>query len=154
MKCPDCGPHPDRVICDGTALALNEKNVLPTLKPPTVSDENSCTRFSRYLGKQQLIADGKLRKQMKQIIEGPRLLSSTELKDLSTKAKGDPGASQKLTSCLQRIIHVDAICTALAAICIGLGALFCKAYSAQAAAVGHEPSTEYISLFKQVSPII
>lgn len=150
MQCPDCGPYPDQVICDGTALALDEKNVLPTLKPPTVSSEESSNRSSRYVGKQQLIQDGKLRKQIKQIIEGPPLLTSAQLKDLSAKAKGDTVASQKLTSCLQRILHIDTVCTALASICTGLGTLFRKSYPAQAAAVGYEPSTRYVSFFKQV----
>lgn len=154
MQCPECGPCPESVICDGTALRMNEKYVLPTVKPPTVSEEGSTIRASRYVGKQQVIEDPKLRKDIKRIIEGPRLLSRQELDVLSTSATIDRGAAEKLSNCLQLIVFVDNVCTALSAICSGLGLLFRKAYSAYAASTGLQPDRRYISLFKQVSILL
>lgn len=151
MQCPTCGPYPDHIICDGTALRMNEKYVLATVKPPTVSEEGSSIRYSRYVGKQQLIPDGKLRKEVREVVSGPPLLSRTELDRLSEAAVGDQKAAEKLAHALQQVVDVDNTCTALTAICPGLGRLFRQSYSAYAASLGSKPSRPYVFLFKQVS---
>jgi hypothetical protein len=107
MQCPECGPYPEQTIWDGTALSLNQKNVLSTLKPPTISDEGSTERSSCYFTKQQVIEDAALRKQVKEIIAGPQLLTKAELQALTESAVLDKEAAKSLSDCLQLVIHID-----------------------------------------------
>lgn len=151
MMCSICGPHPEAIICDGTALRMNEKNVLPTVKPPTISVATSSVRDSRYIGKQQVIADPKLRKEMKRIIAAPRLPSQVELEALTLAAAVDKKAGEKLAASLKEVIAVDDACRSLSLICKGLGSLFRDSYSAYGTAMGLAPSRPLAFLLKQVS---
>lgn len=150
MVCSICGPYPESIICDGTALRMNEKNVLPTVKPPTISVEGSSVRSSRYIGKQQVIQDANLRKEMKRIIAGPRLPSREELEKLKATAT-DRKAADKLAISLKLVIAVEDACVALSSISTGLGTLFRNCYSAFAVANGLAPDRALTFLFKQVS---
>src|SRR3984957_17549909 len=67
-ECPVCGPIPNDTIWDGISLAFSQKHLLPSLCPPTVSNEKSLRRENvRYQTVQQLITDSKLRKTVRKV---------------------------------------------------------------------------------------
>lgn len=151
LECPRCGPYPEHVIFDGVTLAFNLRHLLPTLKPPTIPDENSPVRNSRYLGKQQAIQDGNLRKEVKSILQGKQLLSKDELDQLAANVERSPADSEKLSNCLKLALHIDSVCTSLSKVNSGLGWLFRHWFSTRAASVGLKAPIEYKDLFMQVS---
>ncbi|KAF9455680.1 hypothetical protein BDZ94DRAFT_1286060 [Collybia nuda] len=46
FQCPTCGPVPTQVVCNGITLAFQDKHLLPSMRPPTTTDESSPIRDS------------------------------------------------------------------------------------------------------------
>ncbi|KAJ6542680.1 hypothetical protein B0H19DRAFT_957773 [Mycena capillaripes] len=71
MKCPRCGPCPENTIWDGVTLAFNRKHLLPSLEPPTISQDESIERHTtRYISGQQLLANQTTRRTVRRVITG------------------------------------------------------------------------------------
>jgi hypothetical protein len=89
MKCPRCGPTPEDTIWDGVTLAFHEKHLLPTLRPPTFSDQTSASRPARYIKRQQVLPDRKLRQIVKKIVTSNRSEPKTKIIDPATISSGE-----------------------------------------------------------------
>ncbi|KAJ6477493.1 hypothetical protein DFH09DRAFT_951952 [Mycena vulgaris] len=84
MLCPKCGPSPETTIWDGVTLAFNRKHLLPSLEPPTISQEASVVRdATRYVSDQQLLPHAASRKLIRKVVNGPPLLFGAGL-DIDT----------------------------------------------------------------------
>jgi hypothetical protein len=79
FKCPICGPTPKVTIWDGIFLAFQKKHLLDSMRPPTLSDDDSCNWNNQYLGKQQAIQDAALHKSIKGVVKGEPLPTKAEM---------------------------------------------------------------------------
>jgi hypothetical protein len=165
MTCPSCGPAPDTVIWDGVTLAFSRKQLLPSLRPPTAIHPLSPSQENRYFREQNALVDRKLRKSLRDIIEGPSLvipLNSTnsltwmeEDEDLELDMENDTERQanmrkKHINGIMHRIQALPATYTALKSINPDLGELFNIRFGITAIAKGAWPSKTYIRLFKQV----
>jgi hypothetical protein len=58
MCCPKCGPSPENTIWDGMTLAFNQKHLLSSLEPPTISQPSPIVRDrTQYISGQQTLPD-------------------------------------------------------------------------------------------------
>ncbi|KAJ6611690.1 hypothetical protein B0H10DRAFT_1918580 [Mycena sp. CBHHK59/15] len=79
MICPRCGPSPENTIWDGVTLAFNRKHLLPTLEPPTISQNGSIDRTrTKYVPNQQLLPERRVRKLVRRVIVGKPLIMDSE----------------------------------------------------------------------------
>ncbi|KAF8491008.1 hypothetical protein JB92DRAFT_3241490 [Gautieria morchelliformis] len=68
--CPLCGPSPADTIWDGVTLAFNQKHLLPSLTPPTLSPPESISRTeTRHVSQQQCIPDKRVRSVLRHFID-------------------------------------------------------------------------------------
>lgn len=95
LTCPQCGPTPEDIIWDGVSSGFSRKHLLPSLKPPTSAHPDSPSSNARYIKGQTLLVEAKLRKSVRQVIEGP---SSTKgarkSRGAKSPKKGDKTRSQ------------------------------------------------------------
>lgn len=89
MRCSKCGPTPEDTIWDGVTLAFSRKHLLPSLRPPTISDSNAPSRSSCYVSRQQILdspmtrAHGVARRLLRKVVVGRSLIiQDHELKEL------------------------------------------------------------------------
>ena len=74
MECFRCGGTPAVTIWDGVTLSFNRKNILATLRPPTMVDEESEVKTGiKPQHGLQLIADKPLRKMIQTVLNGKPL---------------------------------------------------------------------------------
>ncbi|KAG5633745.1 hypothetical protein H0H81_005593, partial [Sphagnurus paluster] len=69
MCCQRCGPSPQDIIWDGVTVGFNQKHLLPSLRPPTISDDGAPIRTNNYIGKQQILQDAKLRRDLRRVVQ-------------------------------------------------------------------------------------
>ncbi|KAF9521754.1 hypothetical protein CPB83DRAFT_778174 [Crepidotus variabilis] len=99
MSCSRCGPTPNVTIWDGVTLSFSQKNILPTLRPPTTVNESSESKPAiKPEATLQLIAERAVRREIVTILQGPTLQLP--------KASHSPDASKpttEMTNMMQRI---------------------------------------------------
>ena len=135
MSCPGCGPTPDNVIWDGVSLSFHRKHLLPTLRPPTVVNENSLERQSKRIS-QSLIKSAEVRRNMQKVIDAAG----------TTKGEAIPSLGQ-LTD---HFGLIQATTSALREINQELGDYFNSHYGIEMLASERRPSSEISQLFRQV----
>lgn len=138
MICSKCGPTPSYVIWDGVSLAFNQKHLLESLRPPTVSHANSPVQKNKYIGKQQILSDGETRRLVRTVIAGPY-----------TNAPRDVAKAKDHISRLQKIPETFA---KLQAINPSLATIFQRNFGINVSA--QKPRVQYIRLFAQVCGLI
>jgi hypothetical protein len=163
MLCPKCGPSPENTIWDGVTLAFNRKHLLPTLEPPTVTQETSfCRNGTKYLAAQQVIVDANLRKLIRKIVKGPpleigRTVESVDdedeeddIEDVNDASKAATKAKQLI---LERIEAVPVVIEQLKQLNTSLGELFDAHYGYESILKKVAPPIVYKQFFIQVFSI-
>lgn len=154
MTCTMCGPTPEDTIWDGVKLAFSQKQLLPSIRPPTITHADSPVRASRYVSHQQVFVDpidpkesALLRRLVKKVIKGP----FTALPQ-SKSALGDneEGRKDPVKPLLDRVQSIPEACARLHNINKSLGDLFTRWFGI--AECMEKPPDEYINFFKQVRP--
>ncbi|KAG5633517.1 hypothetical protein H0H81_007145, partial [Sphagnurus paluster] len=69
MCCQRCGPSLQDIIWDGVTMGFNGKHLLPSLRPPTISDDGAPLCANNYIGKQQILQDVKLRRDLRRVVQ-------------------------------------------------------------------------------------
>lgn len=139
MKCPKCGPTPDNVVWDGVTLGFSQKHLLDSLRPPTISHDDSPVRKHRYIAKQQVLIDKDLRKLLRAVIAGPFTLPQ-----LSKTENGE--------AYLARLEKIPEVHKKLQKLDPSLGEIFRAKFGVDVAA--RKPDDAYIRLFHQVCPLL
>ena len=150
MRCVRCGDTPTVTIWDGVTLSFNRKNILPTLRPPTMTDEQSQTKTGiRPQQGLQLIPDKQLRKLIQTILTGETLSLPELPEDPDSERPLVPTAATKemmdragLVS--EAVIHLSAQSPD------GLGTLFHRYFGFDYLSTKRKPPVEYKNLFLQV----
>ncbi|KAF8068573.1 hypothetical protein FPV67DRAFT_1414882 [Lyophyllum atratum] len=157
MRCPKCGPSPEDVIWDGVTVGFHKKHILPTLRPPTVSDQDkSPVRKNRYIGKQQVLIDAKLRRKLRIIVKGAGefRLPLRSADDSDSEGEGEGGGSKKSETAIkaerERVSSIPEVLRELIAIDASLGVLFNENFGLMAVRAGVVPPKVYKKLFIQV----
>lgn len=78
MVCQKCGETPEDTIWDGVTLSFSRKHLLPSLRPPTISHDQSAIRNSTYQGQQQLLPGIVTRRLLKKVVTGRSLILQTD----------------------------------------------------------------------------
>ncbi|KAG5649700.1 hypothetical protein H0H81_002434, partial [Sphagnurus paluster] len=155
MQCPRCGPRPEAVIWDGVSAGFNQKQCLPSIRPPIISDDDAPVRPNGYIGKQQVIPDANLRRDLRRLVKRGKM----HVKDRDDEGGDDgddyQGMEQMLNKSdatikdeLERIQLIPDVHLRLSRINGGLGSLF-NQYFGQPCATA--PPKPYQDLFFQVS---
>ncbi|RXW14434.1 hypothetical protein EST38_g11419 [Candolleomyces aberdarensis] len=156
MCCSRCGPYPETVIWDGITLAFGRKHLSASLTPPTITTAASIVRHSiKYQPKQQLLADIGLRKQLRQVLQGPELdkvfLEEDNSDDDSTPQYTKEKLEQKSRRIVEHLNRVQEVWDSLKKICPELGELFVSLYGASAYSKRLKVPADYRSFFLQVA---
>ena len=143
MYCLRCGKSPAVTIWDGVTLSFNRKNILLTLKPPTIADEQSEIK-NRIKPQQglQLIPDRQLCKLIQAVLNGKPL----SLPKLPDESDGPPTASPVTKEMMDRVELVPGVVACLSNLDKNLGTLFDFKYLFSKGT----PSVAYQELFLQV----
>ncbi|KAF8057790.1 hypothetical protein FPV67DRAFT_1429432 [Lyophyllum atratum] len=155
MRCKKCGPIPEDVVWDGVTVGFNKKHLLPTLRPPTVSDaNNSPVRKNRYIWKQQLLNDAKLRRRLRLVVRGipPRMdkvLDRGACLDPKDLPEQRSEAASKAE--VERVTSIPQVISDLAAVNGSLAALFDQHFGLAAVYIGTTPPSVYKKLFIQLA---
>lgn len=144
MRCSSCGPIPQQVMFDGVTSGFNEKHILPSLQPPTVTHSNSTVRKSNYIGKQQVIADSKLRKLVKKITSK----APPSLPPVDSSGERSLPAQAGYIADMQSIVDAG---NGLHELEPSLGTIFRENFGARSILSGKTILGVYRRLFKQVS---
>lgn len=163
VLCPDCGPEPSTIIWDGVTLAFGKKHVLSSIKPPTVPGVNSIERTCGYIRNQTIIADRKLRGQLRKVVSGgPLVLSSLVTGANQSVNSSDEdeemiggGISRRTQAKLlaERIEAIPLVLEGLSLVSPWLKCLFERSYSLPKLLQGFNTPLPYISFFKEVSSL-
>lgn len=147
MYCLRCGKSPAVTIWDGVTLSFNRKNILPTLKPPTIADEQSEIK-NRIKPQQglQLISDRQLRKLIQTILSGKPL----SLPKLPEKSDEPPTASHETKEMMDRVELVPGVVACLSNLDKNLGTLFDRYFGFKYLFSKGMPPAVYQELFLQV----
>lgn len=135
MKCPKCGPTPENVMWDGVTLGFSQKHILDSLRPPTISHDDSPVRKHRYIAKQQILVDKDLRRLVRAVIAGPFTIPR-----LSKTETGE--------TYLARLRKIPEAHNKLQALDDSLATIFREKFGVDVAA--RKPEDAYIRLFHQV----
>jgi hypothetical protein len=147
MHCPRCGESPAVTIWDGVTLSFNRKNILPTLKPPTIADERS--EIKNGIKPQQglqLIPDRQLRKLIQTILNGKPLT----LPKLPEESDGPPNATPATKEMMDRVELVPGVVACLSDLDKNLGTLFDRYFDFKYLFSKGTPPVAYQELFLQV----
>ena len=147
MHCLRCGETPKVTIWDGVTLSFNRKNILPTLRPPTIVNDQSEVKngVKPQLGL-QLIPDKHLRKLMQAILNGKPL----SLPKLPNEADGPPVPCSATKEMMDRIDQVPDVVVRLSEIDKSLSTLFNKYFGFQYLFSKGTPPRAYREFFLQV----
>ena len=147
MWCLMCGNTPAVTIWDGVTLSFNRKNILPTLRPPTVVDEQSEIK-RRVKPKQglQLIADKQLRNHIQTILNGKPL----SIPELPRTSDGPPTPTAATKEMMDRVELVPAVTARLLRLDAALGVLFHQHFGFDRLLLKGTPARAYRELFLQV----
>lgn len=149
FQCPTCGPVPKQVICDGITLAFQDKHLLPSMRPPTVTDNDSPIRASQYVGKQQVFSDATLRKRIKEVIKGAKLPTIADMDSWSVRPQ-NKGQATKSREAYERVLEIDDVCKQIDEVNSSIGSVFRHWFSFQAAARNQVAPDQYKAFFLQV----
>jgi hypothetical protein len=157
LQCPKCGVIPEDTIWDGVTLAFSQKHLLPSLRPPTISHENSLRRDNvHYYSHLQWIPDQKLRKAIRKVIQGRSLVlqaegEGDEADDSQSRTSMTEKAQQDL---LDRIEAIPGVEDGMGRLDASLKDVFRAYFGIQALGAGIEPPAVYRRLLVQVCSII
>jgi hypothetical protein len=148
MRCLHCGDVPKVTIWDGVTLSFNRKNILSTLKPPTVVDEQSEVKHGTKAQQGlQLISDKPLRKLIHTILSGKPLC----LPRLPREADGPlPMPCSEMKEMMDRVELVPNVVARLSKIDKHLGALFDRYFGFEYLFSKGSSPAAYKELFLQV----
>ena len=155
LQCHLCGPMPQDTVWDGVTLAFSQKHLLPSLRPPTISHENSLRRDEvRYYSHLQWIPDQKLRKAIRKVIQGRSLILQSddegdEANDSQSRSNMTEKGQQDL---LDRIEAIPGVQDSLGKLDGSLKDVFSAYFGIQALGAGIEPPAVYRRLLVQVCP--
>lgn len=175
MRCPKCGPTPEDTIWDGVTLAFSRKHLLPSLRPPTISSDESPSRRSLYVSRQQILDSpspqrrsyGTARKLLRKVVVGRSLvLQEHEIKamkegpekdaDPETDEEGETKTSKTTLTVkaaadlLSRIKAIPETIEELKKIDPHVAALFEMFYGSVELVAKHDVPAPYRRLFTQV----
>jgi hypothetical protein len=153
LQCHACGPMPQDTIWDGVTLAFSQKHLLPSLRPPTISHENSLRRNEvRYYSHMQWIPDQKLRKAIRKVIQGRSLiLQSDDEDDEANDSQSRSNIMEKnQQDLLDRIEAIPGVQDDLGKFNQSLKDVFSTYFGIQALGAGIEPPAVYRRLLVQV----
>lgn len=174
MQCPDCGPFPEDVIWDGVTVGFSRKHVLDTMRPPTALHEHSPSYDARYIKHQTLLTEAKLRRWLRDVIEGESLIKWMRGSDssvLQTPAESDddeellnelgginadPATSSgrknsEMSKFQMRFDRIPEVHQMLQLLNSGLADFFNTHFGVEAIYAGREPDSVYKKLMRQVS---
>ena len=153
LQCPTCGPMPQDTIWDGVTLAFSQKHLLPSLRPPTISHENSLRRDEvRYYSHLQWIPDSKLRKAIRKVIQGRSLvlLSDDEDDEVDDSQPRTNMTEKGQRDLLDRIEAIPGVQNDMGKFDKSLEDVFGAYFGIQTLGAGIEPPAAYCRLFIQV----
>lgn len=149
FQCPTCGPVPKRVMCDGITSGFQDKHLLSSMRPPTVTSQDSPIRTSRYVGKQQIFPDHVLRKRIKDVIKGAKLPTTAEMDSWAIRPQNKDQA-MKSRAAYERVLEIDDVCNQIDGVNPSIGSVFRRWFSFQAAARNQVAPDQYKVFFLQV----
>lgn len=150
-QCLRCGETPMVTIWDGVTLSFNRKNLLPTLRPPTVVDKQSEVK-SGIKPQQglQLIPDKQLRKLLQLVLSG-KTLSLPKLPDDDGPPPIPSAATKEM---MDRVELVPGVVTSLSNINEDLGGLFDRYFGFQYLVSRGTAPPAYKELFLQAMALL
>ncbi|KZP10585.1 hypothetical protein FIBSPDRAFT_757998 [Athelia psychrophila] len=152
MLCPVCGPIPEDTIWDGITLAFSQKHLLPSLCPPTISNEHSLQRDNvRYSSHMQYIPDQKLRKSVRKVISGRSLVLHADEEvdaDDHSESEWTERAAQEL---LDRVDAIPNVADELGRLHESLKDVFNANFGIEALGAEYKAPAAYCRLFIQLS---
>lgn len=159
-----CGPKPDVTIFDGVTLVFNRKNLLSTMKPPTVILPSSQVKQDMQpSSNQQCIKDKSIWKKIQSILSGPKLAlpefsnlsiedeNSEPQDDTSWKCEAEQKKAESLAQCFDMIPEVVKY---LSTLDVQLGMLFDYYFGHHAVISQQQVPPVYHKLFLQVCIIV
>jgi len=151
MQCPHCGPSPKVTIWDGVTLAFAKKKLLPTIQPPTRTDELSKLKpLVKPLQGLQIFPERALRKLIQNILLGPSL-QLPELLRASEGTENETETTRDDKLMLERIELIPQAVLKLSDESLELGLLFDRWLGLTYLSTGESPPREYRDLFLQVN---
>ncbi|KAJ7656999.1 hypothetical protein DFH06DRAFT_1132194 [Mycena polygramma] len=164
MCCQKCGPCPENTIWDGVTLAFNKKHLLPSLEPPTISQDASIIRDkTQYISSQQALPDSVSRKIIRKVIIGPPLLMGAGLdssedevgeeedEEDTQPSKGTSKSSKKKTELIERLEAIPVAISRLAGTHLPLSKLFTTHFGEAAVVTSVVAPDVYKRFFFQIS---
>ena len=157
LQCPKCGVIPEDTIWDGVTLAFSQKHLLLSLRPPTISHENSLHHDNIcYYSHLQWIPDQKLHKAIQKVIQGQSLVlqaedEGDEANDSQSQTSMMEKAQQDLLDRIEAILGVE---DGMGRLDASLKDIFCAYFGIQALGAGIELPAVYRRLLVQVCSII
>ncbi|KAF8059621.1 hypothetical protein FPV67DRAFT_1674859 [Lyophyllum atratum] len=152
MWCPTCGPMPEDVIWDGVTVGFNKKHILPTLRPPTISNESSPVRKNQYIWKQQVLMDAKLRRRLRKVVKGAGdAFVGLQNNDDSEEEEGVKRSEAAIKAEVERVTSIPEVLLELTAINHFLAMLFGQHFGLSAVKCGTVPPKAYRKLFIQLA---
>ncbi|KAJ7702193.1 hypothetical protein B0H17DRAFT_923858 [Mycena rosella] len=161
MTCPACGPHPEDTIWDGVTLAFSRKQLRGSLCPPTTVFDKAPEHRSHYVYQQTVLIEPDLRKAVRNILNGPSLISPAPKTSAMPTVEGmdeeeeaelaqvpDAKASVEL---IEQINQIPTVCTRLTSLSPALGILFTKHFGLQAIHDKVRPLPVYREFFIQIA---
>ncbi|KAJ3572572.1 hypothetical protein NP233_g2987 [Leucocoprinus birnbaumii] len=155
FQCPQCGPLPDNIIWDGVSLAFSRAQLSGSLEPPMSTSSSSPVRPStRYLPKQQVIPNPKLREMIREAIVMDTL---EEIANKATSSKGNsrrsstPQPQQAVNTVSGHIDNVALVVEQLGHYNADLVSLFSRWFGVTAYHNGLSPPTAVKIFFRQVA---
>jgi hypothetical protein len=147
MECFRCGGTPAVTIWDGVTLSFNRKNILATLRPPTMVDKESEVKTGiKPQHGLQLIADKPLRKNIHTVLDGKPL----SLPRLPDESDGPPVPSSGIKEMMDRVKLVPSVVAHLSELDTHLATLFDRYFGFGYLLSKGSPPRAYKALFLQV----
>ncbi|KAG5649294.1 hypothetical protein H0H81_004803 [Sphagnurus paluster] len=152
MCCQRCGPSLQDIIWDGVTMGFNGKHLLPSLRPPTISDDGAPLCANNYIGKQQILQDVKLRRDLRRVVQ----LGKGKGKQWDAVVSDDDKDSEPIVDKsdaaikaeVERLKLIPDVFVRLSRINEGLGLLFMEHFGLSAEAVAPKV---YKKLFLQLA---
>ncbi|KAG6806165.1 hypothetical protein H0H92_012461, partial [Tricholoma furcatifolium] len=124
FKCSRCGPVPLEPIFDGVVVSFSKSRVLDSLCPPTTTHSDSLIRSSRLLKDKALISNAKLRKNLREIVNGPAIVLRPNNEDEDNSDDVESEDEEATHSQRRRISLLPSVHAELSKLNMALGTLF------------------------------
>lgn len=165
FTCPSCKENLEVTIWDGVTVSFSRTSVLPTIAPPTVTNDASPVRhLTLPQRRQQLIDDSKLRGDLESFLDGPPIILDM---DLLAMVQGDANggarfdyeaASAELrrkvdrqVTLMERYVEIPALKLRLDGVDPALGGFFQSLYGEREGRQSGTTPEVYRELFRQIA---